>query len=104
MSSMAAFVVCGSSMAPALADGDVVLTRKPRAALDPGEVIAYRDPWLGHVVVHRVARSGGELVWTAGDASGCADGYAVPARSVIGKVWMVIPRLGRLVRLLKRWP
>jgi len=103
---MVPFVVRGKSMEPSLREGDLVLARRAREPLAKGDVIVYRHPRHGFYVVHRVADAARGLVWTAGDCNADVDGQALSAGSIVGKVWLVLPWLGQLVRLLRRipWP
>ena len=101
---MPAFVVSGASMNPDLRDGDLVLARRLKRPPSPGEVIVYRHLQEDFPIVHRVSRSTASGVWTAGDANAGPDPAPVPADRVVGKVCAVLPRIGRLVRLVRRRP
>jgi signal peptidase I len=99
---MPAFVVRGASMAPGLCDGDVVLTHRLRRPPAPGDLIVYRHPHQGFFIVHRVIRAADGMVWTAGDSNADPDPHRVSVSRIAGKVWMRLPRVGRLVRFVRK--
>jgi signal peptidase I len=78
----------GSSMAPLLQDGDVLVVEHGNGHLRLGDVIVFRV--AGRIKAHRLLRrrraaDGGLLYLTKGDASVAFDA-PVPAEQVIGKV------------------
>lgn len=80
------FSARGFSMFPFIRDGDVI-TVSPLHGLSPGigDVVVFRDPSAGRLLVHRaVGRRGGFYIMR-GDNAEAADG-CVPARSIIGRV------------------
>ncbi|MBB4675882.1 signal peptidase I [Crossiella cryophila] len=93
-------LVRGPSMAPALADGDVVLVRRgvrPRA----GDVVLVR--WAarpGQLSVKRAVRPVAGGWWVLGDNTfGSTDSAALGAAEVLGVVrWRLWPRPGRVRR------
>jgi signal peptidase I len=99
---MGTFVVRGKSMEPGFREGDLVLTHKIKRPPVPGDVIIYRHPEDGFLIVHRVTRSVGEIVWAAGDSNSDPDPHAVSVHKIVGKVWIVLPRVGRFVQFLRK--
>lgn len=93
-----AFVITGSSMAPAVPMGSAVLvvpTSPDRMAV--GDVVTYQRP--GHQpTTHRIvaleAEAGRMYVATKGDANPVADPSAIPAARVLGRVMLVVPVAG----------
>jgi len=94
-------VIRGSSMLPALETGDLVVVR----AADEyaiGDVVAYRVPdgeiGAGHVVVHRLIGGGGDVGFEVqGDNNDATDPWRPTRADIVGRTWIVIPALGRLV-------
>lgn len=86
-------------MEPDISVGDmVVYSRLEQAALQPGDVIAFRRD--GQIIIHRIAeldRQDGRTVYiTRGDANNANDeGYVLPD-DVLGRVIFTVPGLGRL--------
>lgn len=90
--------VMSGSMDPALKVGDVVAAQQVDPTdIEVGDIITYRSPQLGKVVVHRVVEKheGNQLHFrTKGDANDSPDPYLVPAENVLSKVGFHIPCLG----------
>jgi len=90
--------VMSGSMDPTFKAGDIVASHPvdPKT-IEVGDIITYRSPELGKVVVHRVTEKheGSQLYFqTKGDANGHADPSPVPSENVVGKVTLDIPFLG----------
>lgn len=96
--------VMSGSMDPVLKTGDVVATRPADAGdIEVGDIITYRSPQLGKVVVHRVIekQEGDQVSFiTKGDANENADPYPVPAENILNKVGFHIPYLGYMSRFV----
>ena len=93
------FAVGSGSMEPVLKPGDLVIVRK--ACLDSigvGDIVAYRSPENGVVVVHRVVAVDGDALVTKGDANSEPDPFRVTGDMVLGKVVARVPLLGYLAR------
>lgn len=75
--------VTGTSMAPALTGGTVLVEPADFDRLRPGEVVAYRHG--DRIVVHRVAAHRGDHLVTAGDNLPLYD-PPVPRSAVLGRV------------------
>jgi signal peptidase len=91
------------SMRPAIAAGDVVLTRAARAAdLRPGQIATIHDPLSGRLITHRVtatARDGARVVITTrGDANSASERWALAPGAAVRRVAARIPGAGRPVR------
>lgn len=103
--------ILSGSMTPRVQPGDVVLVDPvPVADIRPGEVVAFHDPAMPRVLVHRVVAvlANGDLR-TKGDANASPDSDPVPARRVIGVARLLVPavalplywaRTGRYGRLV----
>ena len=89
-------VTSGSSMAPLFHSGDLAILREaPRYRV--GDIVAYRDPNLEKVVLHRiVALDGGRYV-LQGDNNDFLDPHHPARSSFLGKLWVRVPRAGSLL-------
>lgn len=90
--------VRGPSMAPALADGDVVLARFG-APPGPGDVVLVR--WAARpeqLSVKRAVRRRGGRWWVLGDnPDGSTDSRTLGPATVLGVArWRLLPRPGRI--------
>jgi signal peptidase I len=83
------FEATGSSMHPAVRNGDLLLiTALPPGELRTGDVVLARlasDRLLVHRIVQRQRRQGTESFLLKGDRSPAADGW-LPAGAILGKV------------------
>jgi len=94
-------VTSGSSMEPKIHRGDLALIREGG---DPavGDVILYSSHDLQRSVLHRiVARDGGAFVMK-GDNNDFRDGEHPTAGQVQGKLWIVLPGIGRVIGWLRQ--
>ena len=88
-------IIASGSMRPSLEIGDIVLIAKTER-LNVGDVIAFATE--GGVVVHRIINTiPGGLFITKGDANRNIDPWILEQRYVLGKVILVIPKLGWLI-------
>jgi hypothetical protein len=104
--------VVGCCMAPTLIDGDVVAVEPARFFL-PGDVIAYRQPQTGRLLVHRFLgyrrSDSGWALLAQGDGCTTHDGWISPEQ-VIGRARfrngdgypLTIPLADR-IRAMGRW-
>ena len=82
----ARFQARGFSMHPFIRDFDVVtVSPLPRRSLRAGDVIAFRQPCSGSLVLHRIQRVGPEGLLVRGDNLPAPDGL-VSVHDVIGLV------------------
>ena len=100
------FVVVSGSMEPAIRLGSIVLT-KSATNYKTGDVVSFNNK-AGQTVTHRIMETktspDGQSFILKGDANNTADGEEVKKRELIGKVFLTIPYLGRLVSFLKTLP
>ena len=97
-------VVRGDSMLPDFHSGDLVVLHTA-SAYGSGDVVGYRVPdgdvGAGHVVVHRIVEGDGDLGYTVeGDNNPAPDPWVPHARDIAGKVWLLVPGLGRVILLV----
>jgi len=121
-------VVEGNSMIPTLYNGDLVLIHKPPAdEIRVGDIVVYRSPVTGRLVIHRVVKvleseqNDGTVIYryiTRGDnnpvddvAQGLEPPGGIPYEDILGVVVSIhykgltvplrIPYLGLLTRLVR---
>lgn len=99
-----AFTIRGPSMGSAVPIGSLVWeVQVGVGAVRPGDVVTVRTD-NGLVFTHRVTRlvtlPTGRFLELKGDANATPDPMLVPARAVIGRVSLVMPRAGYLVAML----
>jgi signal peptidase len=93
-------VVLSGSMEPALYPGDVVLIRRQAAeAYRVGDIATYLDG--ATVYTHRIAAVQDGLYTMKGDANNTTD-EVITADRLLGKVVLIIPKLGYLILFIKR--
>jgi len=96
---VASAVEVTGSMTPAIHVGDIVVTvQTPATQIHIGDIVEYSTPDLPGPVTHRVVQistnQAGELTFTTkGDANNAAD-PSIVAPSTIGKVVLIIPKVG----------
>jgi signal peptidase len=96
-----AFIVRSGSMQPSIDIGSVVIVR-PIASYKSGDVIAFRSAKNSKTTItHRVSsvESGpsGLYYKTKGDANNTIDGWEVKPSQIIGKMFVVVPYVGKLL-------
>lgn len=92
-----AFLVRGHSMAPQVQDRSLLLVRPLRGEPAPGEMVVYRSNQGGFPVVHRLQGKTAAGWRLQGDANRRSDPWLVSQAHIVGRVWCVFPRLGRLL-------
>jgi len=96
------FLVQSGSMEPAIMTGDVIVIQKKGTYLI-NDVITFQAN-AGRVVTHRIVAVDKEKekkYSTKGDANRAGDEDAIADEQIIGKVVLVIPKLGFLVAFCK---
>ncbi len=92
-------IVQGNSMEPVYHRGDLVIVR----AVDKyqiGDIATYRDPRIG-LVIHRIIARDGERFAFQGDHNDWVDSYRPLPTDVVGKFWIHLPSVGKLVAQLR---
>jgi signal peptidase I len=100
-------IISGVSMEPTFFDGDLVLVGR-RAQYDVGDVIAYEidDYYLTErYVIHRIVGKtpNGEFL-TQGDNRDDIDSWVPTSEQIIGRSFIQVPRVGRVVAFLQEEP
>ncbi len=94
-------VAAGSSMAPHIAAGDLVLVRQADS-YRPGDVVAYHNRELGRVVLHRIVSLEGGRYVMKGDVNSWVDSYQPGDEDILGRMWIRIPRLGKVLEWIRK--
>jgi signal peptidase len=94
-----ALVVRSGSMQPTIPVGSLVVVRKNTSQYQIGDVVTFQ---LGNVyVTHRIKSIQENQFQTQGDANNAPDTQLVSQTSVIGKVWISIPYIGKTLTFVK---
>jgi signal peptidase I len=92
-------IVSGTSMEPALRSGDLVLLRaSPSYRL--GDVVGYESATLGRTVLHRIVWERDGRFVLKGDNNDWRDTDRPVAHEVVGRMWLRIPAVGRILQPL----
>ena len=85
--------IAGQSMEPRLHAGDLVALRR-QSGYAVGDVVAYRNPDLDGIVLHRIVAREGDRYVMQGDANGWADSYRPSEAELGGRFVARVPRVG----------
>jgi signal peptidase I len=97
-------VTDGISMHPRIHTGDLALVR-PASGYHVGDIVAYRNPELHVVVLHRIhSISPGGRYRFKGDNNSWIDPGSVTSSAIIGRMWVLAPGLGGDLRSLHAPP
>ena len=92
-----AYSITGASMEPNFHAGDLVLVR-PRATYASGDIVAYRSPSVGAVLLHRIVAIDDGVATLRGDANTSDDLDQPRVDQLIGALTLRIPAGGRIAR------
>jgi signal peptidase len=97
------FLVQSGSMEPAIMTGDIIIT-KSNNQYEKNDVVTFED-YQQRRVTHRIidSQNNGHLI-TKGDANRSKDNEDITKDQILGKVILIIPRLGYLVSFSKSLP
>lgn len=97
------YVVQSGSMEPSIMTGDVILVEN-RDIYTINDVITFKEQ-ENRLVTHRIIAiedtSSGNIYSTKGDANRTGDENAISKSQIVGKVRLVIPRLGYFISFIK---
>jgi signal peptidase I len=99
-------VIRGNSMEPGYVSGDLLVVRA-EPSYGTSDVVAYRVPGgevgEGIVVVHRIVGGDASAGFAVrGDNNPSADPWLPHGTDVVGKAWVLIPGLGRVVVAIRQ--
>lgn len=98
-------VVAGESMEPVLHTGDLVVARR-QDSYRVGDVVAFEvtaaESGGGAIVIHRIVGGSGDEGWVLqGDNKDEPDFWRPTNEEISGKRWLLIPRAGHVLVLLR---
>lgn len=96
------FLVQSGSMEPAIMTGDVVIINRQKQYFK-NDVITFKDS-QERVTTHRIVDLNQKKFSTKGDANRTSDPELVEEEMILGKVIVVLPKLGYLVTFCKTIP
>ena len=91
-------VVLTGSMSDAIEPDDFIITHK-QSDYTVGDIVTYQIG--GTPVTHRIISENEKGCRTKGDANNTDDGMDIPKEDVVGKVVLVIPKIGAAIRLVR---
>ena len=91
----------GSSMEPAVHQGDLALVR-PAGQYRVGDVVAYHSQLLNTIVMHRVVARHGDRYVFQGDNNSWLDRDRPTHKDLVGSVWVQIPKGGLVLEWIRR--
>lgn len=91
-------VVLTGSMSGTLEPDDLIVTHK-QSEYSVGDVVTYQTG--GTPVTHRIVAENEAGYRTKGDANNTDDGADIPKESIVGRVVLVIPKIGAITRFLR---
>jgi signal peptidase len=97
------FLVQSGSMEPAIMTGDIIVIQKQNG-YNKNDVITFRadtDRIVTHRIMSQDIKNGKTLFITKGDANRSEDNDVVEQENVMGKVTLVIPKLGYFIAFSK---
>lgn len=88
-------VTSGISMEPRFHTGDLAVLH-PSRSYHVGEIVGYLSPRIG-IVLHRIIAERAGHFYMKGDNNHFVDPYHPLPSDVVGRLWLHIPKIGRLV-------
>ena len=88
-------LVQSGSMEPSIMTGDVIIIRQDKW-YQKGDVVTFNDGNKGRVT-HRIVEADKDSFVTKGDANRSSDNNNINFTQILGKVILVLPKLGYLV-------
>ena len=92
----------GTSMFPTLMEGDRIIMHRT-GPFRRGDIVVYREPGGDRIIIHRIIKTYGSEVLTAGDNNANPDPYLLQTRDIIGTV-ILIQRVKTLHRVMGDLP
>lgn len=93
-------IVQGNSMEPRFQRGDLVIIRRA-PAYTIGDIVTYWDDTLPAFVIHRIVGVEQERFTLKGDNNDWIDIKHPSFENILGKLWLHIPRLGKLMEWMR---
>lgn len=93
-------IVDGNSMEPRFRFGDLVLVRT-ESAYGEGDAVVYRNAEMGRYVFHRIVGAELDRFILKGDHNEWLDSYRPVQDEIVGKLWVHIPKLGKVIERVR---
>ena len=93
-------LVNGISMEPNYHTGDLVIVHKV-PTYQVGDVVTYRDAFLGEYIIHRIIAIEQDNFVFKGDNNSWIDVYRPTQEEIVGKQWIYIPKLGKVFKWMR---
>ena len=93
-------IVNGISMKPGFLGNDLVIMRKA-PIYQVGDVVTYRDSTMKAYVIHRIIGIEQDQYVLKGDNNSWIDAYRPVQDEIIGKLWIHLPKFGRVFQWLR---
>jgi len=88
-------IINGDSMEPGYHRSDLVLVRS-QSDYQVGDIVTYRHPTIG-AIIHRIIDQDGARFILQGDNNDFLDSYKPLPSEVVGKEWVHLPKVGKLI-------
>ncbi len=93
-------IVDGSSMEPGYHQGDLIIVRSADY-YQIGDIVAYKHLQMGKYVIHRIIGEELNRFILQGDNNTWTDGFKPSQTEIIGKQWIRIPKIGKVIAWLR---
>jgi signal peptidase I len=93
-------IVTGNSMEPGFHLGDLVVVH-PVLDYQVGDIVVYRSAELKRFVFHRIIGKNLDHFILQGDNNSWTDSFQPTREEMVGKLWIHIPRAGKVVQWLR---
>ena len=94
-------IVDGNSMQPGYHQGDLVIVHSADY-YQVGDIVAYKHLQMGKYVIHRIIAEELNRFVLQGDNNTWTDGFKPTQAEIIGKHWIRIPKLGKVITWLRK--
>jgi len=94
-------IVDGNSMEPGYHQGDLVIVRNSDY-YQIGDIVAYKHLQMGKYVIHRIIGEELDRFILQGDNNTWTDGFKPSQSEIIGKHWIQIPKIGKVISWLRK--
>ena len=94
-------IVDGSSMEPGYHQGDLIIVRSADY-YQIGDIVAYKHLQMGKYVIHRIIGEELNRFILQGDNNTWTDGFKPSQAEIIGKHWIRIPKIGKVIAWLRK--
>lgn len=93
-------IVNGVSMEPGYHLGDLTIMRRA-ASYEVGDIVTYRDAEMQAYVIHRIIGIDQDQYVLQGDNNSWIDAYRPTNEEIVGKLWIYIPKVGKLFKWMR---